>query len=534
MTRAGVRLASHDFGGDGLSVLLLHGLAGHADEWAQTASWLTARCRVVALDARGHGRSERFPGDVSRDAQVSDAAFVVEQLSLQPVVVVGQSIGGLTALSLAARRPELVRGVVLVDASPPSGGEGVEEAVNATAGALREWPASFDSRSEAEAFFAERFGAGLAAEAWASGLDLVGNRWQPRFDVEVMAQTLREAIAVPSWEEWDSIMCPALVVRAGNGMVEPETAKEMTERLPMAQLVEIDDAGHDLHLDRPDEWRGALTCFLDSIDGLHGSTLDGAAEEEPLDGGNTHAEVVRVGGTVRRPVGRWTPGVHALLRHLETRGFDGAPRVVGLDSQGRESLTFVPGTVVWPDHFDLVASDSALAGVATLIRTYHRTVGDFLAPNHFEWSDRGRDPSGRREILCHNDLAPWNLILRSDDGWAFIDWDTAAPGRLAWDLSWALMSFVPLWPDSNLGADETLHRISIFADAYGHSDVPDDVIAVAVERCRHEADSIERRGAAGEAPYATLLADGHAAAWHRTGRHIDTHMADWICALRDA
>jgi pimeloyl-ACP methyl ester carboxylesterase len=272
MTRDGVRLAWRDFGGDGPSALLLHGLAGHSDEWAQTASWLTARCRVVALDARGHGRSERFPADVSRDAVVADAVFVVEQLRLQPVVVVGQSVGGLTALSLAARRPELVRGLVLVDASP-SGGEGVEEAVSATARALREWPASFGSRSDAQAFFAERFGGGLEAEAWTSGLERVGNGWQPRFDVEVMARTLRDAISVPSWEEWDSITCPTLVVRAGNGMVEPETAKEMTERLSRAQLVEIADAAHDVHLGRPDEWREALTGFLDSV--ASGSTRAG-------------------------------------------------------------------------------------------------------------------------------------------------------------------------------------------------------------------------------------------------------------------
>jgi pimeloyl-ACP methyl ester carboxylesterase len=267
MTRDGVRLTCRDFGGGGPSALLLHGLAGHTDEWVQTASWLTARCRVVALDARGHGRSERFPDDVSRGAVVADAVFVVEQLRLRPVVVVGQSVGGLTALSLAARRPELVRGLVLVDASPSGGGEGVEEAVSATARALREWPPSFGSRSDAQAFFAERFGGGLAAEAWTSGLERVGNGWQPRFDVEVMAQTLRDAISVPSWEEWDSITCPTLVVRAGNGMVEPETAKEMTERLSRAQLVEIADAAHDVHLDRPDEWREALTGFLDSVDG---------------------------------------------------------------------------------------------------------------------------------------------------------------------------------------------------------------------------------------------------------------------------
>lgn len=267
MTRDGVRLACRDFGGEGPSVLLLHGLAGHADEWAQTASWLIRRCRVIALDARGHGRSERFPGDVSRDAAVGDAAFVVEQLRLQPAVVVGQSVGGLTALSLAARRPDLLRGVVLVDANPSGGGNGVEEAVTATAGSLREWPRSFASRSEAEAFFADRFGAGLVAEAWTNGLEDGEDGWRPRFDVEVMAQTLREAIAAPSWTEWETIQCPAMVVRAGNGMVEPGTATEMTERLPGSRLVELPDAAHDLHLDQPARWRETLCGFLDSLDG---------------------------------------------------------------------------------------------------------------------------------------------------------------------------------------------------------------------------------------------------------------------------
>jgi pimeloyl-ACP methyl ester carboxylesterase len=264
MHRDGVRLAYREFGGEGPSLLLLHGLAGHAEEWAQTASWLTARCRVVALDARGHGRSERLPGDVSRDSLVADVAFVVERLGLQPVVVVGQSVGGLTALSLAARRPDLVRSLVLVDASPAGGGDGVEQAVETTVAALREWPTPFGSRAAAEAFFADRFGGGLAAEAWVSGLEQGEGGWGPRFDVEVMARTLREAISVSSWDEWERIKCPTLVVRAGNGMVEPEIAREMAERLPQARVVEIADAAHDVHLDRPDEWRDALTGFLDA------------------------------------------------------------------------------------------------------------------------------------------------------------------------------------------------------------------------------------------------------------------------------
>jgi pimeloyl-ACP methyl ester carboxylesterase len=88
---------------------MLHGLAGHAGEWTETASWLTGGYHPFGLDARGHGRSERLPDDVSPAAQVADVAFVIEQLALGPVVLVGQSLGGLTALLVAARHPELVR-----------------------------------------------------------------------------------------------------------------------------------------------------------------------------------------------------------------------------------------------------------------------------------------------------------------------------------------------------------------------------------------------------------------------------------------
>jgi pimeloyl-ACP methyl ester carboxylesterase len=109
-----VRLRVWDFGGAGPAVLPLHGLAGHAREWAATATWLAERRRVVTFDARGHGQSSRCPDDVGRDALVADAAFVLGALRLGPAVVVGQSLGGLTALSLAARRPELVRGLVPV------------------------------------------------------------------------------------------------------------------------------------------------------------------------------------------------------------------------------------------------------------------------------------------------------------------------------------------------------------------------------------------------------------------------------------
>jgi pimeloyl-ACP methyl ester carboxylesterase len=124
--REGVKLTCLDVPGSEPSVLFLHGLAGRANEWKRTASALKGRHRVLAPDQRGHGRSERRPGDMSPEAFVNDVALWIDELSTDGVILVGQSLGGLTAFLTAARQPSLVRGLVVLQAShrptrePPS------------------------------------------------------------------------------------------------------------------------------------------------------------------------------------------------------------------------------------------------------------------------------------------------------------------------------------------------------------------------------------------------------------------------------
>lgn len=266
LDRGGVRLACLDFGGTGSTVLLLHGLAGHAGEWFETASWLTGTHRVIALDARGHGASERHPVDVSPAAQLADVAFVIERLASGPVVLVGQSLGGVTALMVAAQHPDCVRSLVLADAFPGDGGDG-DAAAQSIGAALRGWPMPFASQEAAASFFRERFGGDLAGRAWADGLEQAADGWRPRFDIDVMVETLREAHIHSTWADWESVCCPVLVVRAGHGLLSPDRARGMLARLPRARIVELPGAQHDLHLDRPAEWRAVLSDFLATLSG---------------------------------------------------------------------------------------------------------------------------------------------------------------------------------------------------------------------------------------------------------------------------
>jgi hypothetical protein len=246
-------------------------------------------------------------------------------------------------------------------------------------------------------------------------------------------------------------------------------------------------------------------------------------DEELLHGGNTHAAVFRVGDTVRRPAGPWTPGVHALLRHLEAVGLDGAPRVLGMDELGREVLTYLAGDVVYPDHRELLSADGALAGVARLVRAFHQAVEGFDG-TPYEWSDRGSAGRPGGEIVCHNDLAPWNLVQLAGGGWAFIDWDLAAPGSRRWDLAWALLTLVPLTGDLTVPGSDVPRRLRVFRDAYG--EIHPDVLGVAVERCLREVHLIRTDPA-----YAHLLAGGHDVIWADAAEHVARHLTEWERAL---
>ncbi|SDL12987.1 alpha/beta fold hydrolase [Streptomyces indicus] len=259
VVRDGVRLVCRDSGGPGAPVLLLHGLAGYAGEWDAVARLLAADFRVVAFDQRGHGASERRPGDVSRAAYTADAVAVVEELGLGPVLLVGQSLGGHTALLTAAERPELVRALVLVEAVPGDASPGTPKEIAAW---LDSWPVPFPSREAAAAFF----GGGPAGAAWAAGLEEGAGGLYPRFERDAMVGSLAEIGARSFRGEWLKVRCPVLAVFGQSGFVAPEDAEDMLARRPGTRAVSVLGAGHDVHLDRPEVLCRVLREFVE--DGL--------------------------------------------------------------------------------------------------------------------------------------------------------------------------------------------------------------------------------------------------------------------------
>ncbi|CAL9461120.1 2-(acetamidomethylene)succinate hydrolase [Actinosynnema sp. ALI-1.44] len=239
--------------------MLLHGLAGQSGEWDGLVHRLGTSRRIVAVDQRGHGLSERHPRDVSRAAYAADVIAVLDQLKLDRAVLVGQSLGGHTAMLAAAAHPDRVSGLVLVEAGP----RGPQPDLPGTVGGwLASWPAPFPTRSAAVEFL----GGGPVGEGWASGLEEHDDGLRPRFDQDVMVRSLHEMAARSFWSEWERVSCPTALVVGQSGVMPPEEIAEMVARRPDAVVAAtVRDAGHDLHLEQPDALHRILTEFIDGL-----------------------------------------------------------------------------------------------------------------------------------------------------------------------------------------------------------------------------------------------------------------------------
>ena len=236
-------------------------------------------------------------------------------------------------------------------------------------------------------------------------------------------------------------------------------------------------------------------------------------DEQHLPGGNTGG-AVRVGDTVRRRAGPWTPSVHALLHHLAAAGFAGAPRALGRDEQGREILSYLPGEVVgaarpWPAW---VHSDAALGQVAHWVRDFHAAVATFRPSPDAVWREGGTWRPGL--IVGHNDAAPYNAAWSGGRLVGFFDWDFAAPVTPEWDLAFTAFAWVPLHARHVVAAEgftafgDRPRRLRLFLDAYGWTGPVERFIETVGRRVSASAAGIRRTAAAGDPAFQQMVSRG--------------------------
>jgi hypothetical protein len=243
-----------------------------------------------------------------------------------------------------------------------------------------------------------------------------------------------------------------------------------------------------------------------------------------------HRRVLRVGDTVRRPMYPWSPAVHLLLRHLAAVGFPYSPRVLGIDDEGREVLSFIPGSsgqLGWAE----VVEDKGLEAFARLLREYHEAVATFRPSPETVWAF-GPAACRAGEVVCHGDFGPWNVVWRDGEPVGILDWDFARPGRPERDVVYAAEYIAPFRDDAHCRRwlhhpfpPDRRHRLERFCAAYGMPSADGMVDAVLRGQQEHR-ELVRQLAARGLQPQASWVAEGNLrmrdgfVAWSRANRHL--------------
>ncbi|MBN1689822.1 MAG: alpha/beta hydrolase [Dehalococcoidia bacterium] len=252
-----------EWGSEGAApIVLLHGLCGYARYWEIFARSMLDKYRLIAVNQRGHGDSDRADSYEHQDF-IFDLDGFIEGLGLDKFILIGHSMGGLNAIIYAARHPDLVSGLIVVDIAPEIMAEGLARM-------------AVERINEKDEFMSEK-----EAFSYIKNLDTLQSddfiRHQIKYDLKRKGSSLAfkydkklrdiELISpVWLWEYVNQIICPTLLIRGmESDLLSGDTAQSVVDKLAFGSLVEINGAGHCVPSNNPEAFKKAVCNFLDNV-----------------------------------------------------------------------------------------------------------------------------------------------------------------------------------------------------------------------------------------------------------------------------
>jgi 3-oxoadipate enol-lactonase len=249
-----ISLFYEDAGNGGVPVLLLHELGGSSESWRAVMPLLAAERRVIAVDMRCAGRSEKPPGAFALADAADDLAALLAALGLDRVDVIGAALGSLVGALLAIRHPARVRRLMMGAVAPDMAGP-----TRAYVAERAEKVRVVGMRGVAEASLANSFPETQAAERAAYRAIYLAN--DPAAYAELSLALARLELK-PA--DWGAIRAPVLVASGAHDFLwPPPLGREVAALIPGARFAAMEDAGHFPHLQAPASLERLARDFLD-------------------------------------------------------------------------------------------------------------------------------------------------------------------------------------------------------------------------------------------------------------------------------
>ena len=263
----GLNLHYLDWGNTGKpTVLLIHGLRGHAHSWDDVSVSLCQDFHVLSLDQRGRGDTDwAKDGDYGTDAYVADLAGFCDALGLNSFILCGHSMGGRNAMTFGSRYPEKLQKLIIVDVGPdfdPKGSQRISQEIINVPEEFDSFEAVVEYQGKQNTFASD---AVLRRRLTYATKQLPNGKIGWKYDLVIREQR-RQGTVPPSqdlWPEIPKITCPTLIVRGmDTDVLAAEVARRMVDVMPKAQITEIPRAGHMVFEDNPTDFNNAVGAFL--------------------------------------------------------------------------------------------------------------------------------------------------------------------------------------------------------------------------------------------------------------------------------
>ena len=267
----GLRYHYLDWGNvDNPIIVLLHGFAQTCHSWDFVSLGLCDRFRVLALDLRGHGDTQwASDADYSYNAILEDLHCVVETLGIRKFALMGNSLGGRIAILYAAESPELVEGLVSVDAAPEHLTTGSAR-VRRFAGQVDMLPSLEDFVDRVHMYNNRRSVEQVRSSLIHNVKKLQNGKWTWKYDVKMRSSGFNywQEPDLPDrlWQAVEKVECLSMLVRGGSSnVVSASVAEEMGRRMADCRVVTVQNAGHLVVGDSPTDFQSVVEPFFNDL-----------------------------------------------------------------------------------------------------------------------------------------------------------------------------------------------------------------------------------------------------------------------------